>query len=71
MAVADAIIEIWQANSHGRYHHPADTRNLPLDPGFTDFGRTSTDEEGRYWFDTVKPGQCLVRAGNRRRDTFS
>lgn len=55
-AVPDAVIEIWQANSHGRYHHPADTRTAPLDPGFTGFGRAGTDDEGRYWFETIKPG---------------
>jgi Protocatechuate 3,4-dioxygenase beta subunit len=32
--VDDALIEIWQANAHGRYDHPDDTRDLPLEPGF-------------------------------------
>jgi protocatechuate 3,4-dioxygenase, alpha subunit len=54
--VPDAMIEIWQANAHGRYHHPADQRALPLDPAFTGFGRCGTDDSGRYWFETVKPG---------------
>ncbi len=54
--VPDALVEIWQANSHGRYHHPLDQRDLPLDPDFTGFGRSGTDEAGRYWFETVKPG---------------
>jgi protocatechuate 3,4-dioxygenase alpha subunit len=54
--VPDAMIEIWQANSHGRYNHPRDTRDLPLDPGFTGFGRAGTDAEGRYWFETIVPG---------------
>jgi protocatechuate 3,4-dioxygenase alpha subunit len=55
--VPDALVEIWQANSHGRYHHPFDRRDLPLDPLFTGFGRAGTDDAGRYWFETVKPGQ--------------
>jgi protocatechuate 3,4-dioxygenase alpha subunit len=54
--VADAMIEIWQANSHGRYNHPLDQRDLPLDPAFTGFGRAGSDDEGRFWFETVKPG---------------
>jgi protocatechuate 3,4-dioxygenase alpha subunit len=54
--VPDALVEIWQANSHGRYHHPYDQRDLPLDPAFTGFGRAGTDDAGRYWFETVKPG---------------
>jgi len=24
LPVPDALVEIWQANAHGRYHHPAD-----------------------------------------------
>ena len=54
--VADAIVEIWQANRHGRYNHPLDSRDLPLDPQFTGFGRSGTDENGRFWFETIKPG---------------
>jgi len=54
--VPDALVEIWQANAAGRYHHPLDTRDLPLDPTFTGYGRTGTDAEGRFWFETVKPG---------------
>ncbi|MBT5571473.1 MAG: protocatechuate 3,4-dioxygenase subunit alpha [Alphaproteobacteria bacterium] len=57
--VPDAIIEIWQANSHGRYNHPADSRkdNL-LDPDFKGFGRmgTGTTPDNRFVFDTIKPG---------------
>lgn len=53
----DALVEIWQANAHGRYNHPRDTRTeLPLDPAFTGYGRSGTDEDGRFWFETVKPG---------------
>jgi protocatechuate 3,4-dioxygenase, alpha subunit len=57
-AVPDALIEIWQANANGRYHHPADTRaDAALEPAFTGFGRADTDEEGRFWFETIKPGR--------------
>ena len=54
--VGDALVEIWQANSHGRYRHPADTQELPLDLAFGGFGRCGTEEDGRYWFETIKPG---------------
>jgi protocatechuate 3,4-dioxygenase, alpha subunit len=54
--VPDAMVEIWQADSHGRYNHPLDRRAVPLDPSFTGFGRSGTDEAGRFWFETVKPG---------------
>ena len=55
--VPDGMIEIWQANSHGRYNHPDDRRNLPLDAGFDGFGRASTDRAGCARFGTVKPGR--------------
>lgn len=54
--VSDALIEIWQANSHGRFNHPRDQRDLPLDPEFGGFGRSGTDDDGVYWFETIKPG---------------
>ena len=55
--VSDALVEIWQANRSGRYAHPEDKREeLPLEEGFTGFGRCPTDVDGRYEFLTVKPG---------------
>jgi protocatechuate 3,4-dioxygenase, alpha subunit len=56
MPVPDAMVEIWQANAHGRYNHPADQGSLPLDPSFLGFGRSGTAEDGSYWFETIKPG---------------
>ena len=56
-AVDDALVEIWQANAAGRYAHPEDDRDdVPLEDGFTGFGRCATDSEGRFEFLTVKPG---------------
>ncbi len=56
-AVPDAMLEIWQANSAGRYAHPDDDREeIPLEEGFTGFGRCGTDEEGEFVFTTIKPG---------------
>jgi len=54
--VPDALVEIWQANAFGRYRHPGDMRDLPLDPDFTGFGRSGVDEDARYSFETIKPG---------------
>jgi len=54
--VPDALLEIWQANATGRYDHPDDMRDTPLDPRFTGFGRVGTDEQGRFRFRTIKPG---------------
>jgi protocatechuate 3,4-dioxygenase alpha subunit len=55
--IPDGMFEIWQANSHGRYAHPEDRRNLPLDAHFDGFGRASTDTSGCARFTTVRPGR--------------
>jgi protocatechuate 3,4-dioxygenase beta subunit len=54
--VRGAKLEVWQANAHGRYTHPADTNTAPLDPNFDGFALLKTDAEGRYKFKTIKPG---------------
>jgi protocatechuate 3,4-dioxygenase, alpha subunit len=54
--VADGMIEIWQADGQGRFAHPLDARG-PRNSAFKGFGRTPTDEEGRWSFATVKPGR--------------
>jgi protocatechuate 3,4-dioxygenase alpha subunit len=56
--IEDALIELWQADSAGRYHHPADNRDdIAPDPAFIGFGRCASDfQTGAYSFLTVKPG---------------
>jgi protocatechuate 3,4-dioxygenase, beta subunit len=54
--VRDSLVEIWQANSAGRYAHEVDRHPAPLDPNFSGAGRCVTDDDGRYRFVTVKPG---------------
>ena len=54
--VVGARIEIWQANTHGRYDHPRDGNPAPLDPNFQGFAVQFTDAKGRYQFKTIKPG---------------
>jgi protocatechuate 3,4-dioxygenase beta subunit len=55
-AVPDTLVELWQANSAGRYAHDRDQHPAPLDPNFTGVGRCVTDSGGRYRFVTLKPG---------------
>jgi protocatechuate 3,4-dioxygenase, beta subunit len=55
--VPHTLVEIWQANSAGRYPHPRDNHNAPIDPNFFGAGRTLTDAQGRYRFVTIKPGE--------------
>lgn len=54
--VPDAILELWQANSRGKYAHPDDRQNKPLDAEFSGFGRIPTDANGCFRFTTIKPG---------------
>jgi protocatechuate 3,4-dioxygenase alpha subunit len=61
--VSDGLIEIWQANSHGKYAHPEDRQKKPLEPGFRGFGRIPTDANGGFRFTTVKPGSVPGPAG--------
>jgi len=64
--VPDAVLELWQANSHGKYAHPEDEQDKPLDAKFSGFGRIATDDQGRFRFTTIKPGQVPApeQAGN-------
>jgi protocatechuate 3,4-dioxygenase alpha subunit len=54
--IPDALVEIWQANAYGRYNHPDDKQEKPLDPTFAGWGRSGTDEKCFYRFETIKPG---------------
>jgi protocatechuate 3,4-dioxygenase alpha subunit len=53
--VRDAVLEIWQADAQGRFADPQDKRALP-NSAFKGFGRSGTDAEGRFSFETIKPG---------------
>jgi protocatechuate 3,4-dioxygenase beta subunit len=54
--VRHSLVEVWQANSAGRYIHQVDQHPAPLDPNFVGAGRCLTDDDGRYRFVTIKPG---------------
>ena len=60
--VPDALVEIWQADERGRYNHPDDAGTAPLDSDFSGFGRSGTEEDGSYWFETIKPGPVPFNA---------
>lgn len=55
--VNDAAVEVWQANSHGRYASPEDKQDKPLEQAFRGYGRSLTDEKGAFRFKTIKPGR--------------
>lgn len=54
--VPGVLVEFWQANAGGRYRHKKETYLAAIDPNFGGVGRAITDEDGSYWFKTVKPG---------------
>ena len=55
--VSGCVVEVWQANIHGRYDHPRDAPGgRPLDPHFQGYGRVTTGDDGAYRFVTIIPG---------------
>lgn len=56
--VPDALVETWQADAESRFDHPDDPRGAvrSATPGFRGFGRSPTDQDGRYRIVTVRPG---------------
>jgi protocatechuate 3,4-dioxygenase alpha subunit len=60
----DSMIELWQADSQGRYQHPADPRSADADKNFCGFGRLETDANGVCVFETVKPGRVPNAGGS-------
>ncbi len=51
--VAAALVEIWQCDALGRYHHPLDGGGA--DPGFQGYGRCLSAADGTYQFRTIRP----------------
>lgn len=61
--VPNALIDVWQANKHGRYHHEDDPNPAPRDEGFQGWGQIKSDEQGRYNIKTIVPGAYPVDEG--------
>src|SRR5208282_3906292 len=61
--VNDAVVEIWQANALGKYAHPEDAQDKPIEAGFRGFGRCLTDAKGGFRFTTIKPGSVPASGG--------
>lgn len=54
-AVPGALVEIWQCDARGRYHHSGDTRGAAPDLAFQGYGRVRTGADGSYGFRTIRP----------------
>lgn len=66
--LSGARVELWQANSVGRYAHPADAENdAALDPNFQGYAALQTGADGGFSALTIKPGGYLVREMGQRR----
>jgi protocatechuate 3,4-dioxygenase alpha subunit len=62
--VRDVLIEAWLANAAGKYNHPADRQDKPLDESFRGWGRACSDFQTGVWsFETIKPGPVEGRGG--------
>ncbi len=51
--LAGGVVEIWQCDQDGHYHHPGDGGRA--DPAFQGFGKVALGKDGRYRFRTLKP----------------
>ncbi len=58
-AVSGAVVEIWQCDEDGRYHHPGDGGRA--DPAFQGFGRMQVGRDGAYRFRTIRPARYSGR----------
>jgi protocatechuate 3,4-dioxygenase, alpha subunit len=63
--VPDAILEIWQADSEGKYSGSAGKGDIPRD-NFRGFGRIPTGVDGSFHFSTIKPGSTPAPDGTRQ-----
>lgn len=60
--IRSAIVEIWQANHFGKYHHEYDKSQYKDDPNFQGWGQAITNEHGEYKFKTIYPAPYGGRA---------
>ena len=54
--VKNVNLELWQANSAGRYSHPVDTNSAELDPNFQGYALLKTNRDAEFRFKSIKPG---------------
>jgi len=65
--VRNALVEVWQANTYGRYAHPSDPNtHLAIDADFQGYAALNTDQDGRYMLTTIKPGPYPTARGDMR-----
>ena len=64
--IEDATIDLWQANSFGKYHHPHDSSEAPIDENFQSWAIIQSGSQGKFKFRTVMPGAYPLGAKDQR-----
>lgn len=64
--IEDVTIDLWQANSFGKYHHPHDTSDAPVDENFQAWAIIQSGHQGRFKIKTVLPGAYPLNSKNQR-----
>jgi protocatechuate 3,4-dioxygenase beta subunit len=54
------VVEVWHCNSAGKYIHPNDSHDAPVDPNFYGAARLLTGDSGLIELRTIKPGAYPV-----------
>jgi len=54
------VVEVWHCNAAGKYIHPNDTHDAPVDPNFYGAARLLTGDTGLIELRTIKPGAYPV-----------
>ncbi len=54
--VANAILEVWQADASGRFRHPEDPEADQADQDFLGWGRAWSTGDGEFSFRSIMPG---------------
>jgi protocatechuate 3,4-dioxygenase beta subunit len=58
--VRGAVVEVWHCNAAGKYIHPNDTHDAPVDPNFYGAARMVAGDSGLVELRTIKPGAYPV-----------
>jgi protocatechuate 3,4-dioxygenase, alpha subunit len=64
--VPDGVIEIWQADTQGKYGQSEDSEGIQgksKPTAFRGYGRTPTASDGSFHFTTIKPGRVIAPDG--------
>jgi len=64
--IEDVTIDLWQANTFGKYHHPHDDSEAPIDEHFQSWAILQSGTKGKYKFKTVMPGAYPLNSANQR-----